>query len=106
MSDLNLIIHQPIRLQIMSLLTSLDGEMQIEFTYLQKILQVTAGNLGSHLRKLEDAEFIAIQKTFLSRKPRTYIEPTPLGHQAFAEHVAALADILQQTATNKPSESD
>jgi len=55
MSELNLVIHQPIRLRIMSLLTSLDSEMQIEFTYLQKILQVTAGNLGSHLRKLEDA---------------------------------------------------
>ena len=58
MSELNLVIHQPIRLRIMSLLTSLDGEMQIEFTYLQKILQVTAGNLGSHLRKLEDAELV------------------------------------------------
>jgi len=90
----------------MSLVTSLDGEKQIEFTYLQKILQVTAGNLGSHLRKLEDAEYIITQKTFFSRKPRTYVEPTPLGHQAFAEHVAALADILQQTAVNKPGESD
>ncbi len=106
MSELNSVIHQPVRLRIMSLVTSLDGEKQIEFTYLQKILQVTAGNLGSHLRKLEDAEYIITQKTFFSRKPRTYVEPTPLGHQAFAEHVAALADILQQTAVNKPGESD
>ena len=106
MSELNPVIHQPIRLQIMSLVTSLDGEMHIEFTYLQKILQVTAGNLGAHLRKLEDEGFISIQKTFLSRKPRTYIETTPLGHQAFAEHVAALADILQQTPTTKLDESD
>tara|TARA_Y100000590_G_scaffold419324_1_gene520967 strand:- start:1264 stop:1584 length:321 start_codon:yes stop_codon:yes gene_type:complete len=106
MSELNLIIHQPIRLQIMSLVTSLDGETQIDFTYLQKILKVTAGNLGAHLRKLEDEGFISIQKTFLSRKPRTYIETTPLGHQAFAEHVAALADILQQTPTTKLDESD
>ena len=65
MSELNPVIHQPIRLQIMSLVTSLDGEMHIEFTYLQKILQVTAGNLGAHLRKLEDEGFISIQKTFL-----------------------------------------
>ena len=106
MSELNSVIHQPVRLRIMSLVTSLDGEKQIEFTYLQKILQVIAGNLGSHLRKLEDAEYIITQKTFFSRKPRTYVEPTPLGHQAFAEHVAALADILQQTAVNKPGESD
>ncbi|MBS60964.1 MAG: transcriptional regulator [Anaerolineaceae bacterium] len=106
MSELNLIIHQPIRLQIMSLVTSLDNETQIDFTYLQKILKVTAGNLGAHLRKLEDEGFISIQKTFLSRKPRTYIETTPLGHQAFAEHVAALADILQQTPTTKLDESD
>ena len=74
MSELNPVIHQPIRLQIMSLVTSLDGERHIEFTYLQKILQVTAGNLGAHLRKLEDEGFISIQKTFLSRKPHTYIE--------------------------------
>ena len=106
MSELNLVIHQPIRLRIMSLLTSLDGEMQIEFTYLQKILQVTSGNLGAHLRKLEDEGFISIQKTFISRKPHTYIETTPLGHQAFAEHVAALADILQQTPITKLDESN
>ena len=74
--------------------------------HLQKILQVTSGNLGAHLRKLEDEGFISIQKTFLSRKPRTYIETTALGHQAFAEHVAALADILQQTPTTKLDESD
>ena len=106
MSELNPVIHQPIRLQIMSLVTSLDGEMHIEFTNLQKILQVTAGNLGAHLRKLEDEGFISIQKTFLSRKPHTYIETTPLGHQAFAEHVAALADILQQTPITKLDESN
>ncbi|MDP6769801.1 MAG: transcriptional regulator [Anaerolineales bacterium] len=106
MSELNSVIHQPIRLQIMSLVTSLDGEMHIEFTYLQKILQVTAGNLGAHLRKLEDEGFISIQKTFLSRKPHTYIETTPLGHQAFAEHVAALADILQQTPIINLDESN
>ncbi|MFL2651636.1 MAG: transcriptional regulator [Anaerolineales bacterium] len=106
MSELNPVIHQPIRLQIMSLVTSLDNEMHIEFTYLQKILQVTAGNLGAHLRKLEDEGFISIQKTFVSRKPHTYIETTPLGHQAFAEHVAALADILQQTPITKLDESN
>ena len=106
MSELNPVIHQPIRLQIMSLVTSLDGEMHIEFTYLQKILQVTAGNLGAHLRKLEDEGFISIQKTFLSRNAHTYIETTALGHQAFAEHVAALADILQQTPITKLDESN
>ena len=57
-------------------------------------------------RKLEDEGFISIQKTFLSRKPHTYIETTPLGHQAFAEHVAALADILQQTPITKLDESN
>ena len=106
MSELNLVIHQPIRLQIMSLVTSLEGETQIGFTHLQKILQVTSGNLGAHLRKLEDEGFISIQKTFISRKPHTYIETTPLGHQAFAEHVAALADILQQTPITKLDESN
>tara|TARA_B100000945_G_scaffold321601_1_gene337443 strand:- start:4391 stop:4687 length:297 start_codon:yes stop_codon:yes gene_type:complete len=97
MRKINLVIHQPIRLQIMSIITSLDDKSKIEFTELQKSLEVTSGNLGAHLRKLEEQNYITINKTFLSRKPCSYIEPTATGHQAFAEHVAALADILQQS---------
>ena len=105
MRKLNIVIHQPIRLQIMSIITSLDDNNPIDFNTLQTTLQVTAGNLGSHLRKLEEEKYIVINKTFVSRKPRSYVSPTATGHQAFAEHVAALADILQQT-THTAQESN
>jgi DNA-binding PadR family transcriptional regulator len=54
--------------------------------------------LGAHLRKLEDAQYIAVTKAFVARKPQTYINATPKGRQAFAEHLAALEPILN-TAT-------
>jgi DNA-binding PadR family transcriptional regulator len=58
-------------------------------------LEVTDGNLGAHLRKLEEASYIAVNKTFVERKPRTYISATAEGRRVFQEHVAALESILK-----------
>ncbi len=97
MAELDEIIHQPIRLRIMAALVTLRGEGQVEldFTYLRNLLGVTDGNLGAHLRKLEEAGYIAENKTFENRKPRTYIKATPKGREVFAQHVAALEEILK-----------
>ena len=95
MNELNQTIHQPVRLRIMAALTGLDAGTRVNFTALRDFLQVTDGNLGSHLRKLEDPGYITVEKSFVVRKPHTYIAVTSLGQQAFAEHVAALAAILQ-----------
>jgi DNA-binding MarR family transcriptional regulator len=94
MTSLNEIIHQPVRLRIMSALVALDPQSQVEFTYLRDMLDVTDGNLGAHLRKLEDAGFVELTKTFVGRIPRTYIEATAAGRSAFRQHVAALEEIL------------
>ena len=59
------------------------------------LLDVTDGNLGAHLRKLEEAEYITVNKVFVERKPRTYVSATPDGRQVFREHVAALEAILK-----------
>lgn len=96
MAELNEIIHQPVRLRIMAALVTLEPGQELEFTYLRNLLEVTDGNLGAHLRKLEEAGYIAINKTFVDRKPRTYVSATPLGRQVFQEHVAALEAILKQ----------
>jgi DNA-binding PadR family transcriptional regulator len=48
-----------------------------------------------HLRKLEEAGYIAVTKTFVERKPRTYVAATPQGRRVFQEHVAALEEILK-----------
>ncbi|HNX95516.1 MAG TPA: transcriptional regulator [Holophaga sp.] len=94
MADLNELIHQPVRLRIMSALASLASDAQVDFTYLKKLLEVTDGNLGTHLLKLEEAGYLTQEKTFVDRKPRTYIRITKVGRQAFKKHVAALKEIL------------
>jgi DNA-binding MarR family transcriptional regulator len=95
MAELNETIHQTVRLRIMASLVALDQGNEVEFTYLRDLLEVTDGNLGAHLRKLEEASYIAVNKTFVERKPRTYISATAEGRRVFQEHVAALESILK-----------
>ena len=94
MAKLDNIIHQPVRLQIMSSLVALDSGEQVDFVYLRKILKLTDGNLGAHLAKLENAGYVKIEKTFISRKPRTFINVTGKGRDAFEDHIAALEAII------------
>ena len=95
MTELNEIIHQPVRLRIMAALVTLQPQGEVDFTYLRDLLDVTDGNLGAHLRKLEEAGFIVVSKTFVERKPRTYVSATAEGRKVFQEHVAALERILK-----------
>ena len=95
MTDLNEIIHQPVRLRIMAAMVSVEDRGQLEFTYLRDLLGVTDGNLGAHLRKLEEAGYVQLSKTFVARKPRTYVSATSRGRRAFDDHVAALEAIMR-----------
>ncbi len=95
MSQLDNIIHQPARLRIMASLVALDPGEQVDFVYLRKILNLTDGNLGAHLARLEDAGYVKIQKTFIARKPRTFINATGKGRDAFEEHITALEAIIR-----------
>ncbi len=94
MAQLNPVIHQPVRLRVMASLTALEREQQIDFRSLGKLLNLTDGNLGSHLQTLEDSGYIRIEKKFVNRKPRTNISATQKGRFEFEEHVAALKQIL------------
>ena len=94
MAEFDNIIHQPVRLQIMSSLVALESGEQIDFVHLRKILDLTDGNLGAHLAKLENAGYVKIQKTFISRKPRTFINATGKGRDAFEEHIRVLEAII------------
>lgn len=103
MATLNEVIHQPARLRIMAVLAGLAPEIQVTFNYLKDALDLTDGNLGAHLHRLEEAGYVTITKTFVRNKPQTYAEVTEAGRQAFAEHSAALKEILessQQIANN------
>ena len=95
MAELNEIIHQPVRLRIMATLVTLEQNDEVDFIYLRDLLDVTDGNLGAHLRKLEEAGYITINKTFVERKPHTYVSATAEGRRVFQEHVAALESILK-----------
>ncbi len=95
MSELNEIIHQPVRLRVMAALTALKGSEEVDFSYLRDLLEVTDGNLGAHLRKLEDAGYISVNKLFVERKPRTFVAATPAGRQVFQAHIEALRAILK-----------
>ena len=97
MAELNEIIHQTVRLRIMAALVTLESTDEVDFTYLRDLLEVTDGNLGAHLRKLEEAGYIAVNKTFIERKPRSFISATPEGRQVFQEHVASLESIIKNT---------
>jgi DNA-binding MarR family transcriptional regulator len=96
MGELDSVIHQPVRLQIMAALVALGAAEQVEFVYLRELLKLTDGNLGVHLTKLEDARYVKIEKTFVARKPKTYIAVTDKGRDAFSEHVKALRDIIRR----------
>ena len=95
MAQLDNLIHQTVRLQIVSSLVTLDDGERVNFSYLRQLLKLTDGNLGAHLSKLEEAGYIKTEKTFVARKPRTFISVTGKGRDAFAGHVAALKEIIQ-----------
>jgi DNA-binding MarR family transcriptional regulator len=96
MAELNETIHQTVRLRIMASLVTLDTGNEVDFTYLRDLLEVTDGNLGAHLRKLEEAGYISVNKLFVERKPRTFVSATAAGRKVFREHVAALESILKR----------
>ena len=96
MAELNETIHQTVRLRIMAALVTLDAGNEVDFAYLRDLLDVTDGNLGAHLRKLEDAGYIAVKKVFVERKPRTFVAATTAGRKVFKAHVEALEAILKR----------
>jgi DNA-binding MarR family transcriptional regulator len=91
------IIHQQVRLRIMATLNALANGERLEFTRLKAILKATDGNLGAHLATLENAGYVAIEKDFVARKPRTRVGLTRTGRKAFASHVNYLREILDGT---------
>lgn len=95
MSELDNIIHQPLRLRIMAALIVLEPADQMDFIFLRNLLKATDGNLGAHLAKLEESGYIKIEKTFVARKPRTFISVSDKGRDAFTQHIAALKLIIK-----------
>lgn len=89
--NINKIFESRIRLGIMSLLTIHDS---LDFNSLKELLQLTDGNLASHLSGLEKADYITIHKAFVGKKTQTTYEATDLGKLAFKNHINALEILI------------
>ncbi len=88
------VIHAQARLRVTVVLAALATEDRITFPRLQQLLDMTAGNLSTHLRKLEDAGYVQITKAHQRRTPVTYVALTERGRRAFADYTAALRALL------------
>lgn len=89
------IIHQSTRLRIAATLNALPSSELMEFGKLKSILGATDGNMATHLAALEKAGYIAVEKDFVGKKPRTRVSLTRVGRKAFERHVSYLRDLLQ-----------
>lgn len=67
----------------------------LDFNSLKEYLDVTDGNLASHLKALEKEEFIEVQKSFIGRKPNTSYASSELGRKAFSDHLNALEKLIK-----------
>ena len=82
-----------VRLQIMSVLAA---NKSYDFNSMKDLLQVTDGNLASHIKALEKEEYISVTKSFIDRKPNTQYAITKKGKDAFKKHLQALENLIRQ----------
>ncbi len=95
MDELDPVIHAQARLRITAALATLEPGESISFPRLQELLDMTAGNLSTHLRKLEDADYTEVSKGHQGRTPVTYLALTQKGRRAFEDYTAALRALLE-----------
>lgn len=89
----NKIFESKIRLGLMSVLVVNDA---VSFNELKELLQLTDGNLASHLKALEESQYLEVKKAFMGRKPHTTYSATLAGQKAFTEHLQALEHMIRQ----------
>jgi DNA-binding MarR family transcriptional regulator len=91
-TELDRLIHERLRLGIVS---ALAGNASLTFNELKKILQTTDGNLSVHARKLEDANYIACEKSFDGRTPKTAFQLTDAGRRALERYLDHMESIIR-----------
>lgn len=92
--SLDSVIHAPARLRIVAALAQLESGSQLSFSRLQDELDMTAGNLSTHVRRLEDADYVLVEKTYRRRTPVTYLSLTDAGRAALTRYRRELQQIL------------
>jgi len=86
------LLHEPARLQIAALLYVVE---KAEFLFIMNQTGLTWGNLSSHLAKLEQGGYVAIEKSFKGKRPNTSIFMTPKGRSAFKEYATQMRQLFQ-----------
>ncbi|MCZ7423319.1 MULTISPECIES: transcriptional regulator [unclassified Micromonospora] len=94
MTELDPVIHAQARLRVVAALSALPDRDQVTFPRLQELLGMSAGNLSVHLRRLEEAGYVAVTKTHRGRTPATLIALTSRGRLAFEEYTEAIRALL------------
>jgi DNA-binding MarR family transcriptional regulator len=92
--NLDRVIHEKGRLAIMSLLAA---SPELSFTELRDTLNMTDGNVTTHIRTLQEAGYISVAKSYQNNRPHTACTLTVAGRKAFAAYINLLEDIVQQT---------
>ena len=90
--NLNKVFDSRIRMGVMSILIVND---EVSFNDLKQMLDVTDGNLASHMVNLEENGFIKVHKGFIGRKTNTTYSITRAGDKAFKDHIEALENIIK-----------
>ncbi len=93
--ELDPLIHAPARLRIMATLAALHLGDTLSFTRLQEMIDLTPGNLITHLRKLEDADYVTTDKTGAGVASRTSVALTPRGRLALDAYAEVLRAVLE-----------
>lgn len=93
-TSINKAFDHRIRLGIMSVLMVNES---VEFTTLKELLDVTDGNLASHVKALEQEAYLSVTKQFIGKKPNTRYAATDAGKKAFTEHLDALERLIKQS---------
>lgn len=91
--NLNKVFESRVRIGVMSILMVND---RVDFKTLKKMLDVTDGNLASHINALQNKKYIKVKKQFLNKKPNTSYSISELGKKAFNDHLNALEKILKK----------
>ena len=92
--QLDRVIHEKGRLAIMSMLAA---STELSFTEMRDALQMTDGNITTHIRTLQEAGYISVAKSYQNNRPLTTCSLTTAGRKAFAAYVNLLEKIVQQT---------
>jgi DNA-binding MarR family transcriptional regulator len=91
LAEIDQVIHAPARLMVLTYLYVVESA---DYVFLMRLTGLTWGNLSTHLAKLEDAGYVAIEKQFIGKKPHSTIRLTQQGRLAFREYKKSLKQVL------------